>query len=69
LTIKLLCRAPKLTGQVNFMQRFIIEQSGSEFYTHDSGLPLVGQAPKRFTTLVSSFAKAVPTQDIISHGE
>jgi hypothetical protein len=51
------------------MQRFIIEQSGSEFYTHDSGLPLVGQAPKRFTTLVSSFAKAVPTQDIISHGE
>jgi hypothetical protein len=51
------------------MQHFIIEQSDSEFYTPNSGLALVGLALNRFTTLTSSLAKAVPSQDVISHGE
>ena len=52
-----------------FMKRFIIEQSDEEFYTSHSGIALIGLALNRFTTLVSSLAAAVPTDDSISHAD
>ena len=51
------------------MKRFIIEQSDEEFYTSHSGIALIGLALNRFTTLVSSLAAAVPTDDSISHAD
>jgi hypothetical protein len=51
------------------MKHFIIEQSDKEFYTPNAGLALVGLALNRFTTLAPSLSKAVPTQDVISHGD
>ena len=51
------------------MKHFIIEQSDTEFYTPNAGLDLIGLALNRFTSLASSLAKAVPTQDVISHSE
>lgn len=51
------------------MKRFKIEQSDQEFYTSHSGLALVGLGVNRFTALVSALAKAVPSDDVISHGD
>jgi len=51
------------------MKRFQIEQSDEEFYTSHSGIALVGLGVNRFTTLVSALAKAVPSDDVISHGD
>jgi len=51
------------------MKRFIIEQSEEEFYTSHSGLALIGLALNRFTSLPSSLAEAVPTDDSISHAD
>ena len=65
----LFCHPSKLTWQVNVMKRFIIEQSDTEFYTPNAGLALVGLALNRYTTLAPSLARAVPTQDVISHVE
>jgi Transposase DDE domain group 1 len=51
------------------MKRFQIEQSDEEFYTSHSGNALVGLSLNRFTTLASSLATTVPTEDVISHGD
>lgn len=51
------------------MKRFQVEQSDEEFYTSHSGLALVGLGVNRFTTLTSALAKAVPSDDVISHGD
>jgi len=51
------------------MKRFQIEQSNEEFYTSHSGNALVGLSLNRFTTLASSLATTVPTDDVISHGD
>ena len=42
------------------MKRFIIEQSGKEFYTSHSGLALVGLGINRYSKLPSASKKAFP---------
>jgi len=63
----LLSNKTHLAGE--YMKRFQIEQSDEEFYTSQSGVSLIGLGINRFTTLPSALAKAVPTDDVISHGD
>lgn len=51
------------------MKRFTIEQSDEEFYTSHSGISLPGLALNRFTSISSALAKAVPSDDVISHAD
>lgn len=51
------------------MKRFTIEQSDEEFYTSHSGITLPGLALNRFTSIPSALAKAVPSDDVISHAD
>jgi hypothetical protein len=55
--------SPKEIFFVTF-PRFTIAQSGSEFYTSQSGMALVGLAVNRYTSLASRVAKAAPCQGI-----
>ena len=51
------------------MKRFVIEQSGQEFYTSHSGLALVGLAVNRHTRLARALKAAIPQRHGISHGD
>ena len=50
------------------MKRFIIEQSGEEFYTSRSGLALVGLSLNRFTSLSTAVVVIDALGDLIAGG-